>query len=85
MKTEDIKNIMEKPKEYFSISKPKLQITETIKKELDGQNISIRGLAKKIGVQHPQVLRITGCQNYTIDNLLKILDGLDLEIVIKKK
>ena len=85
MKTEDISDIMKIPSEYYSVSKTKLKITKNIKKELEGQNISIRGLAKKIGVHHPQVLRVTSCQNYTIDNLLKILDGLNLEIVIKKK
>jgi HTH-type transcriptional regulator/antitoxin HipB len=73
------------PHEYYSISMPKIEISKAIKNAIDIQNTSIRELAKKINKKHNQIVRITSGENYTIENLLTILDGLDLEIEIKPK
>lgn len=64
----------------------KLNISFKIKKELQKRKISIRQLAENIGLKHPQIVRITNADNnYNINTLLKILDGLDLEITIQNK
>jgi predicted XRE-type DNA-binding protein len=81
----DISELMDIPKEYYSISVSKLNITREIKEGLEKKNLSVRKLAKNIGLQHPQIVRVTSANNYNIDTLLKILDGLDLEIEIKPK
>jgi HTH-type transcriptional regulator/antitoxin HipB len=81
----DIFEIMDVPKEYHSISVPKLNITDQIKAALEKKELSIRKLANNIGLKHPQIIRVTSANNYNIDTLLKILDGLDLEIEIKPK
>lgn len=80
----NIEEIMDIPKEYNYISKPKLIITDEIKKALDEKNMSIRQLAENIGMKHPQIHRVTGLKNYNIDTLLNILNGLDLELVVRK-
>ncbi|TCW44870.1 hypothetical protein EC917_13320 [Bacillus thuringiensis] len=85
IKEYDISEFMDIPKEYYSISKPKLEITEVIKEALKEKNLSIRNLGKNIGLKHPQIIRVTSANNYNIDTLLKILDGLDLKIEIKPK
>ena len=81
----DISELMDIPKEYYSISVSKLNITRKIKEGLEKKDLSVRKLAKNIGLQHPQIVRVTSANNYNIDTLLKILDGLDLEIEIKSK
>jgi len=63
----------------------KIAISKAIKSEMKNKNVSIRGLAEKIGMKHPQIIRVTNGENYNIDTLFKILDGLDLEIEIKSK
>ncbi|WCS68386.1 hypothetical protein Goe21_02770 [Bacillus phage vB_BsuM-Goe21] len=63
----------------------KLNISFKIKKELQKRKISIRQLAENIGLKHPQIVRITNADNYNINTLLKILDGLDLEVTIQNK
>lgn len=63
----------------------KLEISKVIKEAMQEQNLTVRSLAEKIEMKHPQIIRVTGGQNYNIDTLMKILDGLDLEIEIKKK
>ncbi|EML6323898.1 TPA: helix-turn-helix transcriptional regulator [Bacillus thuringiensis] len=85
IKEYDISEFMDVPKEYYSISEPKLEITEVIKEALKEKNLSIRNLGKNIGLKHPQIIRVTSANNYNIDTLLKILDGLDLKIEIKPK
>ncbi len=64
----------------------KLEISKAIKKSLENRKISIRKLAEMTGMKHPQIVRITsGDTNYNIDTLIKILDELDLELVICDK
>jgi len=81
----DLSDIMDVPDDYYKIEVPKLEIVKQIRNALDKNKISIRKLAKKVGLRHPQIIRVTSANNYNIDTLLKILDGLDLEIEIKPK
>ncbi|WP_257156100.1 helix-turn-helix domain-containing protein [Bacillus thuringiensis] len=74
------------PKEYYMIDRPKHNIAKSIKVAIDEQNLSLRKLAAKIeGISYPQISRVTSKENYNIDTLLKILDGLNLELIIKPK
>lgn len=82
LKLTDIVNV---PKDFYTISKPKLQISKKLKEGMEEKELTVRGLAEKIGMKHPQIIRVTSGENYNIETLLKILDGLDLEIEIKKK
>lgn len=82
---ENIKEILDIPSSYHIVSVPKLEISNQIKNALTTNSTSIRKLADKVGLKHPQIVRITSANNYNIDTLLKVLDGLDLEIVIKPK
>jgi len=74
------------PNEYYAIEKPKLQISEAIKEAMDDSGLSLRTLAAKIpNLSYTQIARITSGKNYTIGTLLKVLDELGLEIVIREK
>lgn len=73
------------PDEYYSVVVPKMEIVKAIENAISEKKISIRKLAAQIGWKHPQVIRITSGENYNIDSLLKLLDALDLKIVIEKK
>jgi len=70
---------------FKSIGEPKNNIAEAIKRGLEKEDISIRKLAESLSMQHPQIIRITKSQNYNIDTLLKILDRLNLELIVKEK
>lgn len=63
----------------------KTSISEVIKNAMQEQNVSIRGLSARVGMKHPQIVRITKCENYTIDTLVKVLDGLNLEVIVQPK
>lgn len=63
----------------------KEEIATIFRATLEEQNLSIRKLAHSIGMQHPQVMRVTSKQNYTISKLVKILDAAGLRLVIEKK
>lgn len=74
------------PKEYYSIDKPKQHIAKAIKFAIEQQHLSLRKLSAKIdGLSYTQISRVTRRENYNIETLLKILDGLDLELVIRAK
>lgn len=85
MEVRNISDIMDIPEDYNKLSIPKLKISYEIKEGLERKGISIRKLAENIGLKHPQIVRVTSAKNYNVDTLLKILDGLDLEIEIKNK
>lgn len=56
-----------------------------VKKHMEEQKLTIRELAKRTGMKHPQIIRITnGTSNYNIDTLIKILDKVRLVIKIEK-
>jgi HTH-type transcriptional regulator/antitoxin HipB len=76
---------IEFPHHYYSVTMPKLEIVKAIKNELEQQSLSIRKLGEQIGMKHPQIIRVTSGENYNIETLLRLLDGLNLEIEIKKK
>lgn len=48
------------------------------------KGISYRQLADEIGLKHPQIIRIVNGENCKIDTLTKVLEGLDLELTIKR-
>lgn len=64
----------------------KKMIGEVVKDEIEANGTTIRHFAEIVEMKHPQVHKILGGKrNYNIDTLLRILDALDLEIVIQKK
>lgn len=79
------RNRLSASSDFKVLARPKLSISKVIVQELKEQNYSVRSFAEKIGMKHPQIIRVTGGKNYNIDTLLKILDGLGLEIIIKEK
>lgn len=85
MEKKNIEDFLEVPKDYHIVSEPKAYITSEIKSRMKEKKISFRKLGDKIGLKHPQIVRATSGTSYNIDTLLRILDGLDLELVIKKK
>lgn len=86
IKTVKITDYITLPDEITSVSKPKVDISKAIEEACKDQNISIRKLADKVGLKHPQIVRVTsGDHNYNIETLLKILNGLDLELKIVAK
>lgn len=86
IKKVNIEDYISLPDEIKSVSKPKVEISKSIEEACKAQNISIRKLADKVGLKHPQIIRVTsGDHNYNIETLLKILDGLNLEIKIVPK
>lgn len=85
IKVHDLHDLINVPREYYSISIPKSEITHRIKEALGERNLSVRKLADKVGMKHPQIIRVTSGENYNIETLLRILDALDLEIVLQKR
>lgn len=80
-------------KEYTALEMPKIEISKEIKKELKKKSLSLRKLADVITnsgsenykISYTQIARVTSGENYKINTLLKILDALGLEIIIKSK
>lgn len=85
MKTIDIKDVIDIPDEYYSVTQPKLYISDEIKKSMDKQDLSVDKLASDIGMEHSQIISVTSGTNNNIETLLKVLDGLDLEIALQPK
>lgn len=72
--------------DFAVLAKPKLRISRAVANAMVEQNVSMRQLAEKItGMKHPQIHRITSGKNYNIDTLLRVLNGLNLELIIQKK
>ncbi|MCI3921352.1 helix-turn-helix transcriptional regulator [Paenibacillus sp. TRM 82003] len=71
--------------DFYSVFESKQRIIHSIKTKIDKHNITVRRLAEQSGMKHPQVIRVTSGENYNIETLIKILDALDLEIIIKEK
>lgn len=68
------------------ILQTRMALGEVMDQERKKQDLSIRELAEKAGIQHPQYIRVSkGSINYTIDTLVKVLDVLGLEITLTKK
>lgn len=62
----------------------KVEIIEAIKEAMRERGYSTRALGEKIGVKHPQIVRVTRGENYNIDTLINILHGLGLKIKVVK-
>lgn len=72
--------------DFVVLAKPKLRISRAVASAMVEQDVSMRQLAEKIGnMKHPQIHRITSGKNYNIDTLLRVLNGLGLELIIRKK
>lgn len=70
--------------ESMSLSQKEV-ISQAITKARIEQGLSVRQLADKAGMKHPQVVRVTNCENYTRDTLFAILDALDLTAEVREK
>lgn len=69
----------------LTIPKAKLEISKAITKELENNKYTVREFAEMVEMNHPQIIRVTSGKNYNIDTLLKILDGLNLQITIQPR
>lgn len=84
--TEDFSQHLGETSDFEVLAKPKLRISRTVANAMVEQDVSMRQLAEKIGnMKHPQIHRITSGKNYNIDTLLRVLNGLGLELIIQKK
>jgi len=81
----DLSDLMTIPSDFEVLSKPKANISKALVEFMEQQDLTIRELAERVGMKHPQVVRVTRGNNYNIDTLLRLLDGLGLEIFIQKK
>jgi HTH-type transcriptional regulator / antitoxin HipB len=68
-----------------SVSEQKFKIIQEIKTSLAKQKLTVRKLADQTNMKHPQIIRVTSGENYNIETLLRILDTLGLEIIIREK
>jgi HTH-type transcriptional regulator / antitoxin HipB len=79
-------SVLDIPREYFILQVPKRMIADIIRERLKEKNLTYRQAAEVIeDFSYTQLSRVTSGSNYTIDTLLKTLDGLGLELEIKKK
>lgn len=70
----------------FSSIETKRAIVKAIRNAIDEKpKLSIRQFAESVGMTHVQIIRITRGENYHIDTLLRVLDGLDLELVVQPR
>lgn len=67
------------------LREPREKIVEAIREKLKKDEKSVRTLSTEIGFKHAQVFRVLRGYNCSLDTLLTILNGLDLEIVVKPK
>ncbi|AFQ96447.1 hypothetical protein [Bacillus phage vB_BceM_Bc431v3] len=65
--------------------KSKLNISDTLRSEIKQQETTTRKLASDVGLHQPQISKVLTGTNYQIDTLIKVLDGLGLEIQLTKK
>ncbi|MFS0774831.1 hypothetical protein ABC255_02160 [Neobacillus sp. 3P2-tot-E-2] len=74
------------PRDYIMLQLPKKIIATKVKEKLKEQNLTYRQACEKIeNLNYTQFSRVTSASTYTIDTLLKTLDGLGLEIQIVEK
>ncbi|QFP93280.1 UNVERIFIED_ORG: putative helix-turn-helix XRE-family like protein [Xanthomonas phage Xoo-sp15] len=65
--------------------KTKLNISDTLRSEIHQQETTTRKLASEVGLHQPQISKVLTGTNYQIDTLIKVLDGLNLEVHLVKK
>lgn len=80
-----LSDYVEIPRDFEILSKPKAEISRVLVESMKEQNLTVRGLAESIFMKHPQVINVIRGNNYRIDTLLQILDGLGLELTIQKR
>lgn len=90
----DIFDILPLPRAYFTITKPKQEISDVFYQAKSEQESSLRKLAEEIKKLYTQddpnaktphyntLQQITSGGNYTIDNLLMGLDAIGKKIII---
>ena len=83
----DLTNLTEEiPKEYLLLQVQKRQISNIIRTVLKEENLTYREACNRIkDLNYTQFTRVTSGSNYTIETLLKTLNGLGLELEIKRK
>jgi len=80
------------PREYFSVDQPKREISKLIHSlTQNSDDLSLRGIAENLKELYPHlkptphrntVRKITSGQNYTIDNLLMVLDAIGYKLTL---
>lgn len=88
-KEHEVKELSERlgsTSDFMVLAKPKLRISRAITDAMKEEEVSMRQLAESVGnMKHPQIHRITSGKNYNIDSLLKIMNELGLELLVRKK
>lgn len=85
-KNELTKLLDDLPESYLLIQIEKKKIADIVRERLKEKNLSYRQAAEYIeDFSYTQLSRVTSSSNYTIETLIKTLDGLDLKLEIKKK
>ena len=79
-------------REYFSVDQPKHEISKLIYNlTQNNEDLSLRGIAENLKELYPNskstphrntVRKITRGENYTIDNLLMVLDAIGYKITL---
>ncbi|WP_066303993.1 helix-turn-helix domain-containing protein [Bacillus sp. FJAT-29814] len=86
MNEKSLKDFLMVSDEYEKIDEVKLNISKIIQERIQENGLSIKKTAKHINGMGPaQVSRVLHGENYNIQTLIKILDYLDLELIIQKK
>jgi HTH-type transcriptional regulator / antitoxin HipB len=74
------------PEEFLLLQIEKKKIADIVRDRLKERKLTFREAAEGIeDFSYTQLSRVTSCGNYTIETLLKTLNGLDLKLEIKKK
>lgn len=81
----DINDILGIPEEYNIVSKPKLAISDNIRKQVEKKSTTLQEVAESVGLKYENVTSVTSVHEYSIDTLLKVLHGLDMELVVRPK
>lgn len=71
--------------DYYVLDQPKHEISKAIYEYSQTSGVSLRKLAEKAGLKHPQELTVTRKENYRIHTLLRLLHAADLELKIVPK
>lgn len=86
MKENSLKELLNISDEFDKLDSQKLEISSAIYEKMKEHNLSIRKLAQSIeGIGPAQVSRVLHAENYNIVTLLKILEFLDIKLVLEDK
>lgn len=74
------------PEEFLLLQIEKKKIADIVRERLKEKNLTYKEAAEGIeDFSYTQLSRVTSGGNYTIETLLKTLNGLDLKLEIIKK